>query len=90
MEKNNIHESDIYKAYENANNMINSLTIKNQIAKNSIDSLIRERESEASDLGLKIQKLSSLNSGYSFDVLKKKMTEYEITKAEYDSKYKTS
>ena len=77
MEKNNIHESDIYKAYENANNMINSLTIKNQIAKNSIDSLIRERESEASDLGLKIQKLSSLNSGYSFDVLKKKMTEYE-------------
>ena len=75
--KNNIKSSNIEKEYELTKNTKNALMVQNQISRNSIESLMREKESEAVELNQKIQKLSSLKSGYNYDVLNDKIDQYK-------------
>ena len=77
IESNGITGSDLDAESAKVTARKNSLIIQNQIDKNTIESLIRQRESEAEDLNTKVQKLSSLQSGYSFDILMDKITVYQ-------------
>jgi len=73
---NGIKVSDYYKGYKITVDNKNSLIIENQIARNSIESLMRQKEQEAEELSGKIQKLNSLQSGYKYETLKSKVDEY--------------
>lgn len=74
---NGIKESDYSKAYDTTKATKNSLMVQNQIARNNIDSLMREKESEAAELNEKVQKLTSLQSGYSYENLKNNIKIYK-------------
>ena len=77
MNENSITISDIESACETCKNNMNSLMVQNQISRNTIESLMREKESEASELNQKLQKLATLQSGYSYENLKDKIAEYK-------------
>ena len=74
---NGIKNGDLQLQYKHLVDTKNSLIIQNQIDRNNIDSLIRQKEIEAEELSRKAQKLSSLQSGYNYDSLKAKIKEYE-------------
>lgn len=77
MADNGISTADIESACETAKSNMNSLMVQNQISRNTIESLMREKESEASELNQKLQKLATLQSGYSYENLKEKVAEYK-------------
>ena len=78
---NGIKGSDLQKEYKSIVDKKNSLIIQNQISRNSIESLMRQKESEASELDQKIQRLATLQSGHSYETL---MDEIAVYKAELD------
>ena len=84
-ESNNITDTDIESAYSLVKNTKNSLLVQNQISKNTIESFIREKESESSDLNEKVQKLATLQSGYSYENLKNKVEEYRLNLEEIEN-----
>lgn len=77
MTENGISLTDIEAACESCKSNMNSLMVQNQISRNTIESLMREKESEASELNQKLQKLATLQSGYSYENLKEKIAEYK-------------
>lgn len=78
---NGIKGSDLQKEYKSIVDKKNSLIIQNQISRNTIESLMRQKESEASELDQKIQRLATLQSGHSYETL---MDEIAVYKAELD------
>ena len=79
---NTIKNQNLEKEYKSLVDAKNSLIIQNQIARKEIESLMNQKENEAEELNSKIQKLSSLQSGYNYESLKSKIKEY---KQELDS-----
>lgn len=75
--ENNISAPDIEAACDNCKSNMNSLMVQNQISRNTIESLMREKESEAFELNQKVQKLATLQSGYSYENLKDKIAQYK-------------
>ena len=74
---NGIKNQDLEREFKSIVDMKNSFIIQNQISRKEIESLIRQKEQEAEDLNIKIQKLSSLQSGYNYETLKEKIKEYK-------------
>lgn len=87
---NNIDGSDLQKEYKSIVERKNSLIIQNQISRNNIESLMRQKELEAAELSQKIQRLSSLQNGYSYEELMDEIATYRAEldeiKKELDSK----
>lgn len=54
----------------------NSLIIQNQIDRNSVQTLMKQKELEAEELNEKIQRINSLNSEYNFESLKEQIAFY--------------
>lgn len=79
---NGIDSSDLDRGYRSTVDRKNSLIIQNQIARNELQSLLKQKEAEAEELNAKIQRLSSLQSGYSLETIMDKITVYQ---AELDS-----
>ena len=77
VQSNGIVLSDYQQGRQATTNRKNSLIIDNQIDRNSIDSLIREKESEATDLNARIQRLAKLQDECSYDDLVSRLDEYE-------------
>ena len=74
---NSISIDDINSEYKKIINLKNSLIIQNQIDRNSVDSLMSQKESEAEELNRKIQRLNTLQSGYNYESLKCQKESYE-------------
>lgn len=74
---NGIDGSDIDRAYKQVVDRKHSLIIQNQISRNELESLLRQKEAEAEELNAKIQKLSSLQSGYSLETIMDKIAVYQ-------------
>lgn len=68
--------SDIKKQRQSVIDKKNSLIIDNQIDRGSIDSFMRQKESESADLVEKSSKLSSLRSGYNYEMLVDSVSKY--------------
>ena len=68
--------SDIKKQRQSVIDKKNSLIIDNQIDRGSIDSFMRQKESESTDLAEKSSKLSSLRSGYNYEMLVDSVSKY--------------
>ena len=68
--------SDIKKQRQSVIDKKNSLIIDNQIDRGSIDSFMRQKESESADLAEKSSKLSSLRSGYNYEMLVDSVSKY--------------
>ena len=79
---NGISLNSIKRDYKSVVDRKNSLIIQNQIARNNIESLMRQKESEASELDQKIQRLATIQSRYSYETLVDKINSY---KAELDN-----
>ena len=69
-------KGDLDKEYRAVVDSKNSLIIQNQIARKEIESLMLQKEQEAEELNGKVQKLSSLQSGYNYEALKEKIEQY--------------
>lgn len=74
---NGIDGSDIDRAYKQIVDRKHSLIIQNQISRNELESLLKQKEAEAEGLNSKIQKLSSLQSGYSLETIMDKIAVYQ-------------
>lgn len=70
-------KGDLDKEYRAVVDSKNSLIIQNQIARKEIESLMIQKEQEAEELNGKVQKLSSLQSGYNYEALKEKIAQYK-------------
>ena len=70
-------KGDLDKEYRVVVDSKNSLIIQNQIARKEIESLMIQKEQEAEELNGKVQKLSSLQSGYNYEALKEKIAQYK-------------
>lgn len=68
--------SDIKKQRQSVIDKKNSLIIDNQIDRGNIDSFMREKESESADLAEKNSRLTSLKSGYNYEMLVDSVTKY--------------
>ena len=68
--------SDIKKQRQSVIDKKNSLIIDNQIDRGRIDSFMRQKESESADLAEKSSKLSSLRSGYNYEMLVDSVSKY--------------
>lgn len=68
--------SDIKKQRQSVIDKKNSLIIDNQIDRGNIDSFMRQKESESADLAEKSSKLSSLRSGYNYEMLVDSVSKY--------------
>ena len=79
---NGISLNSIKRDHKSVVDRKNSLIIQNQIARNNIESLMRQKESEASELDQKIQRLATIQSRYSYETLVDKINSY---KAELDN-----
>ena len=79
---NGISLNSIKRDHKSVVDRKNSLIIQNQIARNNIESLMRQKESEASELDQKIQRLATIQSRYSYETLVDKIDSY---KAELDN-----
>lgn len=77
IESNSITFKDLDAEYKRIIDKKNSLIIDNQISRNNIESLMRQKEKETEDLNYKIQRLDNLQSGESYEVLKDKIIGYE-------------
>ena len=74
--KSNNVDSDLEAGYKKTIDAKNSLIIQNQIDRNSIDSLMCQKESEADELSRKLQRLKTLMSEHDYDSLQEKIAEY--------------
>ena len=74
---NGIKSGDLDKEYRAVVDSKNSLIIQNQIDRKEIESLMIQKEQEAENLNSKVQKLSSLQSGYNYEALKEKISKYK-------------
>ena len=74
---NNIRAKDIHAEYRQVVDTKNSMIIQNQISRNTIESLMNQKESEANNLNQRIQKLTTLNNGHAYDIIVNKISEYE-------------
>lgn len=74
---NGITSVDFSAEYRRIVDTKNSLIIDNRIAKNNIDSLMSQYESESNLLNQRMQKMASLNSGYSYESVLAAMEECE-------------
>lgn len=77
IESNSITSKDLDAEYKRIIDKKNSLIIDNQISRNNIESLMRQKEKETEDLNYKIQRLDNLQSEESYEVLKDKIIGYE-------------
>lgn len=77
IESNSITSKDLDSEYKRIIDRKNSLIIDNQISRNNIESLMRQKEKETEDLNYKVQRLDNLQSGESYEVLKDKIIGYE-------------
>lgn len=77
IESNSITSKDLDSEYKRITDRKNSLIIDNQISRNNIESLMRQKEKETEDLNYKVQRLNNLQSGESYEVLKDKIIGYE-------------
>ncbi len=68
--------SDVKKQRQAVIDRKNSLIIDNQIDRGNMDSFMREKESESTDLAEKTNRLSSLKSGYNYEMLVDSVTKY--------------
>ena len=68
---------DFHREHKSIVDQKNSLIVQNQIARNNIESLMHQKELEAEDLNQKVQRLATLQSGYSYEVLMDKVTIYQ-------------
>lgn len=76
-QSNNIDPaSNIAKLRQSVIDKKNSLIIDNQIARGNIESFMREKESESTDLAEKTNRLSSLKSGYNYEMLVDSVAKY--------------
>ena len=73
-----IESNDIDSEYERIVDRKNSLIIQNQIDRNKIDTLMRQKEAETEELNSKIQRLSTLKSESSYETLLNKIEEYKL------------
>lgn len=84
-----ITTTDFNTEYNRIQSRKSSLIIDNQIAKNSIDSLLRQKEDEATKLNQKMHKLASIKSDQNYDTLISMIEEYtsriESIKADINS-----
>ena len=74
--RSNSIATDIDRGYRATVDTKNSLIIQNQIDRNSIDSLMNQRESEAEELNRKLHRLSTISSKHDYDTLVEKVEEY--------------
>lgn len=74
---NSIKNNDLKSEYKVIVESKNSLIIQNQISRNEIESLVRQKENESSDLDAKVQKLATLQNGHSYELVKEKIDEYK-------------
>ncbi len=74
---NCIKNQNLDKEYKSIIDAKNSFIIQNQIARKEIESLIRQKEQEVEELNRKVQKLSTLQSGYNYETLQSKIKEYK-------------
>lgn len=74
---NNINHNDYEEGQKIVINKKNSLIIENQIDRNNIQTLMKQKELEADELNQKIQKANSLNSDYNYDSLTKQIEWYK-------------
>jgi len=74
---NSIDSSVLERMYKSVVDKKNSFIIQNQIARKEIEGLILQKEKEAEALDEKVRKLSTLQSGYNYELLKSKISDYK-------------
>lgn len=74
---NSIDSSALERMYKSVIDKKNSFIIQNQIARKEIEGLILQKEKEAEALDEKVRKLSTLQSGYNYELLKSKISDYK-------------
>ena len=74
---NNIQNKDLQREYKKLVDLKNSFIIQNQIDQNNIESLLRQKEIEGEELTRKLQRLSSIQSGYNYEALKKEADDHK-------------
>ena len=77
MQANGIQDSEFESGLKSILETKNSCIIQNQIDRNTIQTLMKQKELEAEDLNEKIQRINSLNSEYNFDSLKEQIDFYK-------------
>lgn len=75
MKTNNISSTDFKKSLTNLQNQRNDLSIENQIDRNTIETLMSQKEAEAVELDKKTKKLAALQNEYNYDILVDKIKE---------------
>ena len=75
MKSNNISSTDFKKTLNELQNKRNDLSIENQISRNTIETLMSQKEAEAVELDKKSKKLASLQNEYNYDILTEKVKE---------------
>lgn len=75
MKTNNITSTDFKESLTNLQNMRNDLSIENQIDRNTIETLMSQKEAEAVELDKKTKKLAALQNEYNYDILVDKVKE---------------
>lgn len=83
---NNISE-DLEAGYKKTVDTKNSLIVQNQIDRNSIDSLMCQKESEANELAKKLQRLKTITSDHDYDSLQQKIAEYRGILADIEAQF---
>lgn len=69
MKTNNITSTDFKESLVKLQNKRNDLSIENQIDRNTIETLMSQKEAEAVELDKKSKKLASLQNEYNYDIL---------------------
>ena len=88
MNANNISEIDFEAALKSIIDRKNSLIIQNQIDRNNVQTLMKQKELEAEELNEKIQRVSSLNLD-NLNALKDEIAKYRSSMQEMEATIKT-
>ena len=88
MSANNISEVDFESALRAVIDRKNSLIIQNQIDRNNVQTLMKQKELEAEELNEKIQRVSSLNID-NLNALKDEINRYRSSMQEMEATIKT-
>lgn len=79
---------DFDKEYKDIMDAENQLSIDNQIARNTLDSFIDRKDTEAQELARKIQQLKNLDNNINYEEYKSKCIEYENTLKSIEDEFK--